>query len=352
MESAIPKQLVCPRTQARRIADDFVPLYPAWSARLPNIEAVTVMAYFGIQFRDESQRSIALARLSEVDGLLSLNHGSTYRDYAHYVDQAGFHNFLTIAYWQDDKTYQAWQLNTAVSEWWQDKASHAGGLGFFREVFTPSSDRFEVLYSSPDQKEGVGAALGIRSAEDVQEHSYWGSARDRLAIAQTDLLVQSGALSAAAGSSSKVIRIIGHENLALIRSGQDWTDTKGKERSLYLDGSEPILREAMNFLRDEGQSIGCYVNRYLTCIDVNGKAIEKSFGLSCWRSLGDMEAWAEHHPTHVRIFGNFMQTVQALEGQLDLGLYHEVSVLKAGQQFYEYMNCHEKTGLLGSVHQR
>ena len=33
----------------------------------------------------------------------------------------------------------------------------------------------------------------------------------------------------------------------------------------------------------------------------------------------------------------------------DLTLYHEVSVFDASNQYFEYINCHPKTGLLRAV---
>lgn len=346
MESAIPKGLICPRTQARRISDDFVPPYPAWTARSVRDDGVTTMAYLGVQFHDKNDRAGALALLNEIGALLANESGCSFRDFAHYQDEAGHQNFIAIAYWTDEQSYRSWHSSPAVTDWWDAKVASPGSFGFFREVLSPTSDRFETLFSASDQLEGVGKALGMRSEEEIQEHSYWGSMRDRLPCSQADLLEQSGALRESGRQTSGVVKISGHQNVALIRSGQDWTDTKGMERALYLDGIEPVFREGMDFLRDEGINIGCYVNRYMTCVNLDGTPIQKSFGMSYWRSLGDMEAWAEHHPTHLRIFGTFMETVQKLEFQLDLRLYHEVSVLRPDQQFYEYLNCHDRTGLV------
>ncbi len=57
-----------------------------------------------------------------------------------------------------------------------------------------------------------------------------------------------------------------------------------------------------------------------------------------------MERWAESHPTHVAIFGSFMRLCQELNFELQLRVYHEVSVLKMDEQSYEYINCHPRTG--------
>jgi len=105
----------------------------------------------------------------------------------------------------------------------------------------------------------------------------------------------------------------------------------------------------MDFLRDQGLGIGCYSNRYMRHLDAQGAPLQKSFGLSYWRSLADMERWAESHPTHVAIFGSFMRYVQALNFQLQLRVYHEVSVLKADEQSYEYVNCHAGSGLMNGL---
>jgi len=81
-------------------------------------------------------------------------------------------------------------------------------------------------------------------------------------------------------------------------------------------------------------------------IDAAGRPLEKTFGLSHWHSLSNLEAWAESHPTHLAIFGGFMRMVQELEFQLKLRLYHEVSILNVGEQEYEYINCHPATGMM------
>lgn len=52
----------------------------------------------------------------------------------------------------------------------------------------------------------------------------------------------------------------GHDNIALIRSGQDWKDAESEERSLYLEEILPTLQQGMDFLRDNGESVGCYSN--------------------------------------------------------------------------------------------
>jgi aldoxime dehydratase len=181
----------------------------------------------------------------------------------------------------------------------------------------------------------------------VREHAYWGGMRDRIPLSQTDAMTASGAPKA--DGTDGHVRVVPHDNLCLIRSGQDWSDTDDAERKMYLDDVEPVLREGMNFLRDDGLSCGCFANRYMMVLGPDGKPVEKSFGMSWWKSLDALERWSESHPTHVAIFGAAMKYLMKLGPAAKLRLYHEVTVATAEEQYFEYRNCHPKTGMLRAV---
>lgn len=182
-------------------------------------------------------------------------------------------------------------------------------------------------------------------SEPIIEHGYWGSMRDRLPLSQTDTMDPVGELAVAQGSPALGGRVIitGHDNLALIRSGEDWSRTKGEERDTWFKQIQPVLLEGMNYLRDEGLEVGCYSNRYVYHMDRQGNLEERGFGYSLWRSLANLEHWAESHPTHLSIFVTFMKLAKNFQ---DLTLYHEVSVFDASNQHFEYINCHPKTGVM------
>lgn len=55
---------------------------------------------------------------------------------------------------------------------------------------------------------------------------------------------------------------------------------------------------------------------------------------------------SETHPTHLAIFGAFGRLVRAQGARTQLRLYHEVSVATPDEQWFEYVDCHERTGLL------
>jgi aldoxime dehydratase len=343
MESAIDKHLMCPRTRNRRIDDGYTPPFPAWVGRADASITQFVMGYFGVQSKGEGQLGAACAALRQIVASFALGDGPQHHDLSHYVDAAGYDNMLAIAYWDNPAALARWEANPQVADWWGSDSRGSDGLGYFREILTPGVERFETLYAMPEGLEGVGVVMGTRS-DEIQEHGYWGGMRDRIPLSQTDAMAPAGALVADERPSRVVIK--GHENLTVIRSGQDWSETVDKERELYLGEMEPVLREGMNFLRDEGLPVGCYSNRYMQHIDASGQPLEKSFSVSHWRSLAHLERWSESHPTHIEIFGTFMRMVQTLQAELKWKGYHEVSVLRAEDQRYEYINCHADTGLM------
>lgn len=209
--------------------------------------------------------------------------------------------------------------------------------------------------------------------------------RDRMAAAQTDPLIGEKAFPNNNSSSSSPeladkkekqeiidtrsqrIHIPGRPNLAMIRSGQDWSNTTPHERSLYLDTMHPVLTKGMTFLRDHGSEVGCISNRFMTCTPKNSSSIttphintsttttcmttttttDRTFGLAYFDDLTSLEGWSKQHRTHLDIFARFLSYAAELQNQVSLRLFHEVMVLKPEQQFFEYVGCHDGTGMLG-----
>jgi len=342
MESAIPDHLKTARTRHTRYGDDYTPPYPAFVARHKPKVLRVVMAYFGVQFRaaDEAAAKEPLAVLA---ASFAADHGPGHWDRARYADEAGYDTVVSIAYWDDPACFDAWFAACGAA--WAGE-ERPGPLGFFTEILRPSITRYETLFSSAGRMEGI-AVLADGLSDMVREHAYWGGMRDRIPLSQTDAMAASGVPKA--NRTNGYVRIVPHDNLCLIRSGQDWSDTDDAERRMYLEDVEPVLRAGMNFLRDDGLSCGCFANRYMTVIGADGQPLEKSFGMSWWKSLDALERWAESHPTHVAIFGAAMRYLMALGPAAKLRLYHEVTVAAAAEQFFEYRNCHPKTGMLRVV---
>jgi len=341
MESAIPKHLTTARSRHRRVPDDYRPPYPSFVARHKPKVSHIVMACFGVQYRGDAPPDAARS-LGEIAARFAGADGPSHWDRAHYVDQSGFSNVVSVAYWDDVARFDRW-FGSARETW---TGASGEEIGRFIEVLRPGVARYETLLSSLGRPEGV-AVLADEMSGEVQEHAYWGGMRDRIPLSQTDEMAPRGEPRLVRDGSR--LRVVAHDNLCLIRSGQDWSDTEASERKMYLEDVEPVLREGMDFLRDEGVPIGCYANRYMQMVDADGRPTEKSYGQSWWKSLAALERWAESHPTHVRIFGAAMKYLSTLGPSAKLRLYHEVTVAAADEQFFEYQGCHSRTGMLAAV---
>ncbi|MEV6872195.1 phenylacetaldoxime dehydratase family protein [Amycolatopsis sp. NPDC051128] len=338
MESAIPAHLVTERTEPVAHPPGWQPPYPSFVARFAPSVTQVAMAYFGVQYRAGSEPPIVRTALAGIDAACA--DGPGHVDRARYVDEAGYETIVRIAYWDDVSEHERW-FATARELWLSDRHS-CDEAGFFVEVLRPSTSRFETLFSN-DRIEGVAHLAGTLSGE-VREHAYWGGARDRIPLAQRDALEPAAPPVVVDDGVRRVVR--GQHNLCLIRSGQDWTDTDGDERRMYLEEVEPVLRAGMDFLREDGNAVGCYANRYLRLVDEDGNTLDKSFGMSWWRSLADLDRWAKDHPTHKAIFGQAMKYLSTLGPAARLRLYHEVTVAAADEQYFEYLGCHPGTGML------
>ena len=334
MESAIPAHLTLERTRPTHKSATFQPPYPSFSARFDPAVTQVVMAYFGVQHASPEPPPAAAAALDKLAGIA----GSAHRERARYVDEAGYHTTLEIRYWTDPVEFSSW---LADNNFWTASSARSEA-GFFLEVVQPTVQRFETLFSS-DRVEGVSVGAEKLSGE-IHEHGYWGGMRDRLPLGQTDSLVPRGEVSSTAAGD--LVTVVPNGNVCLIRSGQEWTETDGDERRMYLEEVEPALRAGMDFLRDDGLSVGCYANRYVRVLAEDGSVSDRSFGLSWWRGLADLERWSESHPTHLAIFRAAMKYLSTMGPAARLRLYHEVIVAEQSQTRFEYLGCHPGTGLL------
>ncbi|WP_349632357.1 phenylacetaldoxime dehydratase family protein [Gordonia sp. L191] len=304
------------------------------------------MGYLGVQSKGDDQRADALAALKTIVGSLDRYAGPIHHDITHHVDNQGYDNYIVVGYWSDPDTFGRWLSTPEVDGWWSSEDRLSEPVGYFREIVSPRVDQFETLYAFTDQLPGVGRLMDGISGE-INEHGYWGSMRERFPLSQTSWM-QPGAedeLRIVAGDPATGGRVVvaGHDNIALIRSGQDWREAGDTERSLYLDEIQPTLQAGMDFLRDNGADVGCYSNRLVRNIEMDGTPLDETYNIGHWRSLEKLERWAESHPTHLRIFTTFFKVVADLD---KLRLYHEVSVSDGKNQIFEYINCHPMTGMM------
>lgn len=343
LESAIAPHLIDPGRRPKHRPGTYAPPYPSFSARFGEGVTAVVMAYLGVQARDPRDSRLADA----LDGLraaLAEDEGPVSWDRAAYTDAEGYYTVISIAYWDDPVVFEAW-YGAHVAAWIAPDRP-ADGIGYFLELVTPSIDRVETVFSAPDRPEGLSAAAeGFTGM--IEEHFYWGSARDRLPAGQRDPLWADGEPRFSVVGPVRTVTL--HHNACLIRSGQDITETGPAERDFYLAEVEPVLREGMDFLVAEGAAIGCLDNRYLTVLDDQDRPTDRTFGMSWWKELSDLEEWAASHPSHLKIYGAGMRHLSGFGAETKLRLYHEVTVPSAAEQRFVYAGCHDRTGVLKAV---
>lgn len=339
------RELVALSPSPRFMPPDWRPPAPAWSVSFAQLTTPVVMAYFGTQFESHDHGRPG----SQMDEFLDSADAPANIESANFVDRAGYRNFLLSAYWTDPASYERWKDKSGFAAWWSDPARLNDGQGHFREILTIPPNRFETLFTY-DCLVGVAKTGGCPVVGPIREHNYWGSMRDRIPLSANDgLLSPLGERLPRLGATARAnrrLRVRVPENLAIIRSGQDWTNCAGPELAQYRESVQPALLEGMSFLRDHPDETGCCDLRFAEETNRDGSPLKRTFGLGYFLTLGHLEKWSSTHPTHLAIFSKFLTMAREHGSNLKLKLWHEVSVLPAEGQLFEYVNCHPDTGLL------
>lgn len=322
---------------------DFVPPVPAWAARFGGRTSAVVMAYFGSQL-PAADDGAALLRMN---GFFAAPEGPENVERSLYTDRAGVRTLLATAYWTDPERYRRWRAGSGYEAWWRDPARSGEEGGYFEEVLTLSPDRFETLFSTETVYGAAKAGSGLRGP--IREHNYWGAMRDRIpASAGSELVSPLGDRLTRQGATEtrgRRIRVTPPENLTLIRSGKDWSDCRGEELAIFEKTIRPAWMAGMDYLLKNPLDSGCVEMRATDEVGADGNVVKRSAGVGYFLTLGHLERWAESHPTHLAIFNSFIGMAMKLK-EIDIRLWHEVSVLPADGQVFEYVNCHAETGLM------
>ncbi|GKT41034.1 phenylacetaldoxime dehydratase [Colletotrichum spaethianum] len=359
LESAIPEWLKKDRTVPARMPPNFEPAFDLYTTRFPKQIKDVVMAVIGAQYPSaEMSDGNALKTISSflAPDAVDLNMCPAFHEVAAVIDNRGFYNVAVLAYWPSTQAYEDWCTKSGFRKWWAEtKPGENPQHGWFLEVFLPTVDRLETVFTTAVQE---GASHMRESVSGpIREHVYWGSMRDRLPVSQTDGLLgearKSNAMDLPNGDVNLLqrVRIPGKKNLVVIRSGQDWSAALPEERLLYSNSMQPPLIEGMEFLRDHGDEVGCFSCRFMEIVDpitAEGGA-DRTFALAYFDDLASLERWSKEHKTHLAIFGEFAKYAKSLGDKMSLSLFHEVLVLEPEQQVFEYIGCHQGTGMLSSL---
>ena len=176
------------------------------------------------------------------------------------------------------------------------------------------------------------------------EHAYWGGARDRIPASQTDAMEPRASRRSCA--TARCCACCRTSNLCLIRSGQDWGDTEADERACICEDVEPVLRAGMDFLRDDGRGDRLLRQSLHARGDARRPADREELRHELVEEPGGAGALGRVTPD---ARGDFRRRdevpVDARPGS-QTKLYHEVTVARADEQLFEYLNCHARTGML------
>ena len=331
-----------------RMPKNWDPPYPGHDTDFgDNVNELTI-AYYGIQSIKKSSTSQVDVFVNWFKKASGLQNGPKVVERAKYVDNEGFENKFFIAYWNNNLEYQNWEKSDFFQKYWNNDERLHSDVGIWREVLRIPRSRFETVFSS--KNEAGAAKMCSHFTEPVKDHAYWGAMRDRIPESKTcpfhSTVGESLSSPVKGKTTNNRVFIKPPENLAIIRSGQNYTDCKKEELDYYQEHIVPALHEGMEYIGTNPLETGCCINRFSTELDENWNEEKKTFGAAYFISLEHLEKWAEHHPTHLKIFGKFFGMAQHFNLQLDLKLWHEVSVLPKDNQLFEYVNCHPMTGFL------
>lgn len=324
-----------------------VPAVQRWSAVFAAHVPHYRVAYYGVQNWDAHEIANA-AFFRWYERAANGPHRPAACDHLRYTDQNGFVNHVYVCYWTDEARFARWRSDPHYCQFWDDAARLQDAVGVWREEMLVPMARQETVFFL-DFIAGIGR-VEAATLEKTFETGYFGSMRDRIPQAAHDLLPSPKGSTLPAPQEREGAharwQVFVPENLAVIRSGQYWGRCQAEQLGDYQQNLKPALDAGMQFLQDNQQHSGCCTMRYMRHCEVDGRELPETSVQAYFLSLAHLEAWSEHHPTHHSIYGQAMAAAMKYQEKREFRTWHEVFVLPADNQFFEYCNCHSGTGLL------
>ncbi|MEM8838295.1 MAG: phenylacetaldoxime dehydratase family protein [Pseudomonadota bacterium] len=354
LENAIPDHLLVTRSRQMRVPESYRPASKSYSARFNEGLTNLVVVYAGVVFGEDKTR-FAETKFTEIGRLFSHKYGPAHLETGTSRHPDGRRQRLYAAYFRDHADYLTFRSESGFDAFFADDQRLTDGVGYVLETLKVPLTRVETIFG--DETPEGAAHLASAMSGLIREHAYWGSARDRLAVSQTDYLEPeespSGRSDFASGEETNGRIVLDlPKNACLVRFGQDLSDADANERELFDTMIAPHLATAMSYLSEKGERLGCLMNREVA-MDADRLVAEtaplKTYSMSVWKSLSHLERWAESHHTHLSIFVAAMKYFGRLRGQHKLRIYHELFVFDQGGARFEYINCEPSNGLLNSI---
>lgn len=339
-------KITYPRIFNVRKPDGFKPAVQRWSAVFPERCQAAHLAFFAVQ-ANSSDEVRGSGFMEWVDAAMCGDHAPASVDHSSFVDDAGRYNRIVTAYWIDTGHFNSWLATQRRDGWWEDVAREVGPCGFWREMLTIPVERIETIYWD-DYRRNLAAILPI---EPTPYCGYFGAMRDRIPLAACDRLESDApdALHDRATARPAGVRrwfVQPPHNLAMIRSASFWGNCDAEQKADYDQKLRDPLTRGMEFLRTHPAEAGCCSLRFLQTLDAEQAPASETHAYGYFLSLEHMERWSEGHASHLAIFDAAIARYGKYGPSNQLRTWHEVYVLPSYGQHFEYINCHDRTGLL------
>ncbi|EHY54945.1 hypothetical protein HRR83_005797 [Exophiala dermatitidis] len=324
---------------------------PRWTVVFPDHVEHVCTLYLGVQCHAGDMNSLA-----NVERIINefLNHPASAAESIE-VFRVILGNDLPaskvwIAHWTRREVFSAMLEKLNLPHMWQELGSARKGIGLWRESFVTPRKRLQTNYSRLEYKPGL-ARLKSVAIEAHDNTEYWGAGRDRLEASSNDLFELPSTLNVnktqPEGFGQRLFGV-NYDNMCHIRSGQYWGLCGPEERDAYENGLQKQLVRGMRYLWENPEETGTiglrFGRRLATYSDKRNLRETSAFGFH--RNWADLEKWASRHPSHLDIFTGAMKHNKRFGEARRFMTWQEVSILKAGEASFEYINCNPRTGVI------
>ncbi|KAF4945734.1 hypothetical protein FSARC_14368 [Fusarium sarcochroum] len=332
---------------------------PRWHLALPDDVTHVCTAYIGVQKHSDNQGAdhARTEAIAAIESWLDGDCGPSAHEMFTVIDGSDLEETaMWVCYWLDTERYkkglEELSLNSIYSHL---PDSGRASIGIWREAFATEFPRLETNYSGLDYLPGLARLPGANFPEHTTS-AYWGAARDRIPSSAYDLFPPSADITSPTDTPQGLGQYLvgtNAENLAHIRSGQFWENCGQQEADSYDKKLEPTLRSGLEYLWENSPETGALGLRYLRNQDPSAPSSSRprkeTCGAGFFTSLESLETWAKSHRSHLAIYRGALTHYKTFGDNRKFRTWHEVSVLRAGDARFEYLNCVPKTGVIRGI---
>ncbi|KAL7763547.1 hypothetical protein ACKLNR_006905 [Fusarium oxysporum f. sp. zingiberi] len=313
---------------------------PRWHLALPDDVTHVCTAYIGVQSHSDTQDAdIARNKATEIiQAWVSSDTGpEAYETFAVIDGSDVQESTIWVCYWSDKTKYEKGLNDLSLNSIYaQLPETGRASVGIWREAFITEFPRLETNYSGLDYLPGLAKLPGASFPEHTLS-AYWGAARDRIPSSAYDLFSPSNPTPPVTIPPGV---------------GQFWENCGQQEADSYDKKLEPTLHSGLQYLWDNSPDTGALGLRYLRNQDPSveeTRSRKESCGAGFFTNLEALETWAKSHKSHLAIYRGALAHYKTFGDARKFRTWHEVSVMRAGDARFEYLNCVPETGVIRGV---